>query len=275
MPICRPRCAGGGFICGAANRWRRDSAYNARLVPWEGAATAEPAAQAGFHQRFSVLPSVSLLESFQTSQFTVMLVIYLVAITAEAMSGALAAGRRNMDIFGVAVIAFVTALGGGTIRDMVLGHYPIGWTQHPEYVYLVISAGLLTILVARHMHHLKQVFLLLDAMGLIAFSLIGCNVALELGYPPVVVVMSGMLTGISGGILRDVLCNQVPVVFRRELYASVSLAVCLLFLGLRTLDVGSNTSTAVCFAAGLTLRLAAIRFRWRLPVFSYQQRWEE
>lgn len=178
-----------------------------------------------------MLPSVSLLESFQASQFTVMLVIYLVAITAEAMSGALAAGRRNMDIFGVAVIAFVTALGGGTIRDMVLGHYPIGWTQHPEYVYLVISAGLLTIVVARHMHHLKQVFLLLDAMGLIAFSLIGCNVALELGYPPVVVVMSGMLTGISGGILRDVLCNQVPVVFRRELYASVSLAVCLLFLG--------------------------------------------
>jgi len=153
-----------------------------------------------------MLPSVSLLDSFQWSQFTTMLVIYLVAITAEAMSGALAAGRRNMDIFGVAVIASVTALGGGTIRDMVLGHYPISWTQHPEYIFLVIGAGLLTTLVARHMHRLKRVFLLLDAMGLIAFSLIGCNVALELGYPPVVVVISGMLTGISGGILRDVLC---------------------------------------------------------------------
>ena len=147
-----------------------------------------------------MLPSVSLLESFQLSNLTVMLVIYLIAITAEAMSGALAAGRRNMDIFGVVVIAFVTALGGGTIRDMVLGHYPIGWTQHPEYVYLVISAGLLTTVVARYMIHLKQVFLLLDAMGLIAFSLIGCNVALELGYPGVVVVMAGMITGISGGI---------------------------------------------------------------------------
>src|SRR5256885_16928980 len=85
--------------------------------------------------------------------------------------------------------------------------------------------------------------------------------------------MSGMLTGISGGILRDVLCNQVPVVFRRELYASVSLAVCLLFLGLRTLEVGSNLSTVVCFAGGLTLRLAAIRFKWRLPGFSYPQGW--
>ncbi len=222
----------------------------------------------------AMLPSVSLLESFQLSNLTAMLVIYLIAITAEAMSGALAAGRRNMDIFGVVVIAFVTALGGGTIRDMVLGHYPIGWTQHPEYVYLVISAGLLTTVVARYMIHLKQVFLLLDAMGLIAFSLIGCNVALELGYPGVVVVMAGMITGISGGILRDVLCNQVPVVFRRELYASVSLAVCLLFLGLRALDVSSNISTLVCFAGGLLFRLAAIRFHWRLPTFSYQQRWE-
>ena len=128
-----------------------------------------------------LLPSTSLLDSFQLSQLTTMLVIYLIAITAEAMSGALAAGRRNMDIFGVAVIAFVTALGGGTIRDMVLGHYPIGWTQHPEYVYLVIGAGLLTTVIARHMRHLKQVFLLLDAMGVIAFSLIRCSVGLENG----------------------------------------------------------------------------------------------
>lgn len=221
-----------------------------------------------------MLPSVSLLDSFQWSQFTTVLVVYLIAITAEAMSGALAAGRRNMDVFGVAVIASVTALGGGTIRDMVLGHYPIGWTQHPEYIYLVISAGLLTTLVARHMHRLKRLFLLLDAMGLIAFSLIGCNVALQLDYSPVVVVISGMLTGISGGILRDVLCNQVPIVFRRELYASVSLTVCLLFLGLRMLKVEHNLSTLVCFAVGLALRLMAIRFEWRLPVFSYQQRWE-
>ena len=203
-----------------------------------------------------------------------MLVIYVVAIAAEAMSGALAAGRRNMDAFGVAVIAFVTALGGGTLRDVVLGNYPIGWTQHPEYVYIVISAGLATTLLARHMHHLKKVFLVLDAMGLIAFSLIGCNVALGLGYPPVVVVMAGMMTGICGGVLRDVLCNQVPVVFRRELYASVSLAVCVLFLSLRWGGIPTGSNMLVCFALGLLLRLSAIRFHWRLPVFSYRDRWE-
>ena len=200
--------------------------------------------------------------------------IYLVAIVAEAMSGALAAGRRNMDVFGVAVIAFVTALGGGTVRDVILGNFPIGWTQHPEYIGLVIAAGLLTVVIANHMHRLRRLFLVLDAMGLVAFSLIGCDIALRLGYALPVVVMAGMITGICGGVLRDVLCNQLPVVFQRELYASVSLVVCCLFLGLRALDINEALNTTLSFAMGLTLRMLAIWRGWKLPTFSYQQRWD-
>ena len=206
--------------------------------------------------------------------FDLMLAIYLIAIAAEAMSGALAAGRRDMDIFGVAVISFVTALGGGTLRDVILGNYPIGWTQHPAYVYLVIAAGLVTTLVAPYLHHLRRAFLLLDALGLVAFSLIGCQVALAFGYPTVVVIMSGMLTGISGGILRDLLCNQVPVVFQRELYASVSLAVCILFLVFGAIGLPIDANSALCFAGGLSLRLLAIRHGWQLPTFSYHRRWD-
>lgn len=216
----------------------------------------------------------SFFQSFALPRLDLLLLVYLIAITTEAMSGALAAGRRNMDIFGVAVIAFVTALGGGTIRDVVLGNYPIGWTQHPEYVYLVILAGLTTIVLARFMHHMKRSFLMLDAMGLVAFSLIGCDVALRLDYPVVVVIMAGMLTGISGGILRDVLCNQVPVVFRRELYASVSLFVCVLFLVLRAAGVDGDLNMLLCFVLGFGFRMLALRRSWRLPTFSYQQRWE-
>jgi uncharacterized membrane protein YeiH len=201
-------------------------------------------------------------------------IIYLVAIAAEAMSGALVAGRRKLDIFGVAVIAFVTALGGGTVRDLILGRFPIGWTQHPEFIYIVISAGLLTTLLAPCMHHLKRLFLGLDAMGLVAFSLIGCNVALEMGYATPIVVLAGMITGISGGILRDVLCNQVPIVFRRELYAVVSLTVCGLFLGLRELGVHTDLNTVISFCVGLALRLLAIACGWKLPTFSYRQRWD-
>ena len=200
--------------------------------------------------------------------------IYVVAIVAEAMSGALAAGRRSMDIFGVAVIAFVTALGGGTVRDVILGNFPIGWTKHPEYVGLVIAAGLLTTLIAAHMHKLKRLFLTPDAMGLVAFSLIGCDIALRLGYALPVVVMAGMITGICGGVVRDVLCNQIPVVFQRELYASVSLVVCCLFLLLRSLDFNPALNTTLSFAVGLALRMQAIRLGWKLPTFSYQRRWE-
>jgi uncharacterized membrane protein YeiH len=222
-----------------------------------------------------MLESLALVfQPLATKQFDLLLVIYLIAITTEAMSGALAAGRRNMDIFGVAVIAFVTALGGGTIRDVVLGNYPIGWTQHPEYVYLVILAGLATILLARFMHHMKSIFLMLDAMGLVAFSLIGCNVALQLEYPVVVIIMAGMITGICGGILRDVLCNQLPVIFCRELYASVSLFVCILFLAMRSLGVDADLNTLLCFVLGFGFRMLALRFSWKLPTFSYQQRWD-
>lgn len=217
----------------------------------------------------ATVPQLSFAEGVE-----LMTVIYVIAIVAEAMSGALAAGRRHMDVFGVAVIAFVTALGGGTVRDVILGHFPIGWTQHPEYVGLVIAAGLLTILIAPHMHRLKQLFLVLDALGLVAFSLIGCEVALRMGYALPVVVMAGMITGICGGVVRDVLCNQVPVVFQRELYAVVSLVVCCLFLGLRALDVDPAPTAVLSFATGLALRMLAIRYGWKLPTFSYQQRWE-
>ncbi|MBG6245092.1 hypothetical protein CS369_10500 [Candidatus Symbiopectobacterium sp. 'North America'] len=195
--------------------------------------------------------------------------IYLIAITAEGMSGALAAGPRNMDIFGVAMIAFITALGGGTVRDILLGNYPIGWTQHSGYIYLTIGAGLFTIVIARIMHHLHRLFLILDAMGLIAFTIIDCNVAQKLNYSFTVVIMAGIVTGIFGGILRDIFCNRTPMVLRKELYASVSLLVALLYLGLKALQINHDINLLVSFTLGFSLRLAAIRWSWQLPVFSY------
>lgn len=201
--------------------------------------------------------------------------IYLVAITAEAMSGALTAGRRNMDLFGVAVIAFLTALGGGTVRDILLGNFPVTWTQHPRYIYMTITGGLITVVIARFMRHLRQLFLILDAIGLVAFTIIGCNVALNLGYNTVVVIMSGITTGIFGGILRDIMCNRTPQVLRHELYASVSLVVALVYLVLVHAGVGENVTLLASFSLGLLLRMSAIHWQLSLPVFSYSRaRWE-
>jgi uncharacterized membrane protein YeiH len=194
--------------------------------------------------------------------------IYMIAITAEAMSGALTAGRRNMDLFGVAVVAFMTALGGGTVRDILLGNFPVTLTQYPLYIYMTITGGLITIVIARLMRHLHQLFLVLDAIGLVAFTVIGCNVALNLGYDTVVVVMSGIITGIFGGILRDIMCNRTPQVLRHELYACVSLIVALLYVWLVRQGVGENITLLAAFSVGLLLRMAAIRWRLSLPVFS-------
>lgn len=200
--------------------------------------------------------------------------VYLIAIIAEAMSGALAAGRRNMDLFGVAVIAFLTALGGGTVRDILLGNFPVTWTQHPSYICMTLTGGLVTIAIARFMRHLRQLFLVLDAIGLVAFTIIGCNVALELGYEPIVVVMSGITTGIFGGIIRDIMCGRVPQVLRREIYACVSLVVAVLYLFLLRQGVDEGVTQLAAFSVGLLLRMVAIRWRVSLPVFRYSQaRW--
>ncbi len=150
-------------------------------------------------------------------------ILYLVAITAEAMTAALAAGRRSMDWVGVCLLGAVTALGGGSARDVLLGHYPLIWVAHPTYLLVTAAAALATIALARFMHRLRGLFLFLDAVGLVAFTVIGCNVAMEMGQPVIVVIVAGMITGCLGGVLRDVLCNEIPLLFRSELYASVSI----------------------------------------------------
>ncbi|WNH48337.1 trimeric intracellular cation channel family protein [Stenotrophomonas aracearum] len=197
-------------------------------------------------------------------------VIYLIAISAEAMTGALSAGRRRMDLFGVVIIACVTALGGGSLRDIVLGHYPLGWVQHPEYLGFTICAALIATWLARWMHHFRRTFLVLDGLGLIAFTLIGCAVARDAGHSVPIVLIAGMLTGAFGGVLRDVLCNEVPLIFQKELYAVITLFTGAAWLGLLALGVSLNAATLWSLGGGFALRLLAIHYKWEMPKFVYR-----
>lgn len=198
-------------------------------------------------------------------------VIFVVAIAAEAMTAALAAGRRRMDWFGVCVLAVVTALGGGTMRDTLLGHYPLSWVADPSLLLIACGAALVTIALARFMDTLRWPFLILDALGLVVFTIIGCNVAIEMGQSPVIVIVAGMITGIAGGILRDVLCNDIPLVFSGELYATVSIVTgALYYLGVIA-KFPLEAVTILAIFVGFTLRVLAILFNWSMPKFIYDK----
>ena len=198
-------------------------------------------------------------------------VIFYIAITAEAMTAALAAGRRKMDWFGVCLLASVTALGGGTIRDIFLDHYPLYWVKNPYVLLLVCGAALATIAMARVVDKLRWPFLLLDGLGLVVFTIIGCNVAMEVGVHPLIVLVAGMVTGIFGGILRDVLCNDLPLVFRGELYATVSIVTgAIYYFGLAA-NIEPNIVIVVAIAVGFPLRVIAIVKKWEMPKFVYDK----
>ncbi len=196
-------------------------------------------------------------------------VLYLVAITAEAMTAALAAGRREMDWVGVYLLGCVTALGGGSVRDVLLGHYPLSWVAHPNYLLITGGAALATIALARYVHHLRGLFLFLDAVGLVVFTVIGCNIAIGLELPFIVVIVSGMITGCMGGVLRDVLCNDVPLLFRAELYATVSVLTGVIYIMGERVGIPHDAVLFVAMTAGLSLRLLALRFGWSMPKFVY------
>ena len=176
-----------------------------------------------------------------------------------------------MDWFGVCVLAVVTALGGGTMRDTLLGHYPLSWVADPNLLLIACGAALITIALARFMETLRWPFLILDALGLVVFTVIGCNVAIEMGQSPVIVVVAGMITGIAGGILRDVLCNDIPLVFSGELYATVSIVTGIIYFYGLQVGVAAELVTVVAIAVGFTLRVLAIRFNWSMPKFIYDK----
>lgn len=195
----------------------------------------------------------------------------LVALAAQAMTAALAAGKRSMDWVGVCMLGCITALGGGTIRDVLLGHYPLVWVQHPSYLLLTAGAALATILIAGLVHRLNTAFLVLDAIGLVVFTMAGCDVARQIdpSLPLVIVVVAGMITGCAGGVLRDILCNDVPLLFRAELYASVSIITGLFYSTAFGLKLNAELWTALTFVLGLSLRLLAIRYKWEMPKFIF------
>ena len=196
--------------------------------------------------------------------------LYILAITVEGMSGALAAGRRNMDPVGVVFIACCTAIGGGSVRDVLIGNYPLVWVANPLFLIIVITAAMVTIIISRWMRYLRRAFLILDGLGLMTFTVIGVQKTLTLGHNWFIAALMGVFTGVFGGIIRDVMCNRVPLVFRAELYASIAFAAAWLYIGLLQTELPSWVSVVITISVGFLFRYLAIIREWGLPRFYYR-----
>lgn len=189
------------------------------------------------------------------------------AVAVSAITGVLEAGRKPIDLFGVVLVALVSALGGGTIRDLLLQR-PVFWVADQTYLAAAMAAGVATFVVVRLARLPANLFIVPDAMGLALFTIIGTQTALVYGAPWMVATFLGVVTGVFGGVLRDILCNEVPLVFAGELYATASWAGAMFFVGLLRSGVSGERASLIAMAAIFLLRVAAIRWRITLPSFS-------
>ncbi|EMH3046056.1 trimeric intracellular cation channel family protein [Campylobacter jejuni] len=198
--------------------------------------------------------------------------LYIIGISTEGMTGALAAGRHKMDLFGVIFIALVTAIGGGSIRDVLLGHYPLTWVKHPEYIILICFCALVATKIPRVVTKLETLFLTLDAIGLVVFSILGAQIAINQNHGFIIAVAAAVITGVFGGILRDILCMRIPLVFQKEIYAGIAIIAGAIYYSLIIwLEFNALVCTLLTLFIGVFARLLAIKYQWSLPIFSYNE----
>ncbi len=200
------------------------------------------------------LPLIYCLDLFGTAVF--------------AISGALVAGRKRMDLFGVITLALVTAIGGGTLRDLLLDSRPIFWLKDHNYIYISLAFALVTFFFVRFLHKRTRALLIADAIGLSAFTVIGADKALTMGHTGLIAIIMGIMTGVVGGMIRDVLSDEIPLVLRTEIYATAAMAGALVFVTLKMIAVQEWLYTLAAVLITLVLRLSAIKWRLALPLLS-------
>ncbi|MCL6417021.1 trimeric intracellular cation channel family protein [Aestuariirhabdus sp. Z084] len=186
-----------------------------------------------------------------------------------AISGSLIAGRCRMDLFGVLVVALATAIGGGTFRDLILGATPVFWVRDPLYIQSGVITAIIVFWSARRIQVDLYGLKYADALGLAVFTIIGCQKALDYGAGVTIAIMMGIMTGVMGGMVRDILCGQVPMVLRREIYAAASMMGAAAYLGLLSLEAPLALAMLVSALVTLTIRVLAIRKNLSLPTFRF------
>ena len=189
----------------------------------------------------------------------------MLGTVAFAISGVLVAMEKRLDLFGILIIALVTAIGGGTLRDLLIGNVPVAWMTHSEYLFAILGAVAFALLFQNQLKYLRKSLFLFDTIGIGLYTLVGIEQGLLAGLNPGVCIILGTLTACFGGVVRDTLCNEIPVIFRKEIYATACIAGGGLYFILREVGVAEVGSYVAGILAVILIRLLAVRFGIALP----------
>jgi len=202
---------------------------------------------------------------------TLIYILDLFGVSVFAVTGALAAGRKQMDLFGVIVLSTVTAVGGGTIRDVILGSYPVFWVSNNFYITLSVVTSIIVFSSTRLFKIRYSLLNIADAFGLSVFTIIGTQKALQMGVSPFVSIVMGVMTGVFGGMIRDVLSGEIPLILRHEIYATASFSGAIVYVVIIILFKQQTAAICISVAVTLVMRLAAIKWKISLPVYSVNE----
>lgn len=195
----------------------------------------------------------------------------IIGTMAFAISGVLTGFHKKLDPFGVYIIAFVTAVGGGTLRDMLIGRTPVGWMQDLTYVYMITLGFFIALVFRKKLDKLRTSLFLFDTIGLGVFTLIGLEKGIETGLHPIICIALGTMTACFGGVIRDILCNEIPIIFRREIYATICIIGGMLFFTLKYFELQNDALYLITSLVMISIRLLAVRFKWYLPTLGYKE----
>lgn len=194
-------------------------------------------------------------------------IIDITGIFAFAVAGAFSAMARKLDPFGVLVLSFVTAIGGGTLRDVLIGNLPVSWLENSTAIIVIFVSSIAAMFFSRHIRQFQTTLFLFDALGLGSFTITGIEIASSGGFSGGICIAIGTISACFGGVMRDVLLNNVPLLFRKEIYAMACILGGGLYLLLKKINLDEDLSRILCILVIFTIRVVAFRYRLSLPRF--------
>lgn len=192
-------------------------------------------------------------------------IIDILGTIAFAISGVITATKKRMDLFGILIIATVTSVGGGTLRDLLIGKSPVSWLLDSTFVYIIVATTIVGIIFRKQLRYVRRSLFLFDTIGIALYTVTGVEIALLINLDPVICVALGTITACFGGVIRDILCNEIPVIFRKEIYASACIAGGTLYVIMHHYGIAAGVNAVVSGLVVVVIRTLAVVYEVQLP----------